>query len=530
MIDITTEPDIERLRQTALLMAEEIDHLHKRLAELTAELARARGTDRAAELEAELRKLQSQLAERSRMLFGPRSERRPGDEQKPLRKQQKGHGPTRQPKLEERVVEHTFEGEDTKCTRCGGELAPMAWSDDSEEIDVVRRKFVLTRHKRRVYRCRCVSCSHLEQADGPPRLIPGGRYSIDFAVQVAADKYDTHQPLDRQVRRMGSEGLAISSQTLWDLIEALARHLEPTYLALRDAVLAEPVVGADETTWKMLISPKGKGQGGSKKWFAWSLAGEGAIFHHFDPSRSHTVAMELLDGFAGVLMVDGYAGYDAVVARFEEQGRPLRQAFCWAHARRGLLKAEKAHPEVTAVLDLIGELYRIEKACRAEVDELGLTDVIARRAALLDARRRRRDAGSRPVLAAIRARLAEMTALPGSSLEQAIGYIDKRWAGLTLFVDEPAVPIDNNHTERGLRGICLGRRNHHGSRSRRGAEVAALFYSLVESARLWDLDPFAYLSAVAHRAVREPGYALLPSAFSQEMSASAASNSVRQSA
>lgn len=530
MIDIATESDIERLRKVALLMAAENDQLHKRLAELTAELAEARGTHRAAELEAELRKLQSRLAERSRMLFGPRSERRPGEEPKPPRKPQKGHGPTPQPKLEERVVEHTFEGEDTRCTRCGGELKPMAWSDDSEEIDVVRRKFVLTRHKRRIYRCNCVSCSHLEQADGPPRLIPGGRYSIDFAVQVAADKYDTHQPLDRQVRRMGSEGLAIASQTLWDLLDALARHLEPSYLALRDAVLAEPAIGADETTWKMLLSPKGKGQGGSQKWFAWSLAGEEAIFHHFDPSRSHTVAMGLLDGFAGVLMVDGYAGYDAVMTRFAEQGRPLRQAFCWAHARRGLLKAEKAHPEVTAVLDLIGELYRIEKACRAEVAELKIGDAIARRAALLDARRRRRDAGSRPVLAAIRAKIDETTTLPGSSLEQAIGYIDKRWAGLTLFVDEPAVPIDNNHTERALRGICLGRRNHHGSRSRRGAEVAALFYSLVESAKLWDLDPFAYLSAAAHRAVCEPGYSLLPSVFSQEIAGSAASSAGRQSA
>ena len=130
---------------------------------------------------------------------------------------------------------------------------------------------------------------------------------------------------------------------------------------------------------------------------------------------------------------------------------------------------------------------------------------------------------------AIRAKMIQMTALPGSSLEQAVGYIDKRWDGLTRFIDDPAVPIDNNHTERALRGICLGRRNHHGSRSKRGAEVAAVFYSLIESARLWDLDPFAYLSAVAHRAVLKPGHVSLPSAFSHEIAGSTASSRERQS-
>ena len=528
MIDIATETDIELLRQVTLLMADEINHLHTRLAELTAELATAQGTDRAAALQAELKRLERQLAERTKTLFGSSSERRPSDAPPKQHPKQPGHGPTAQPRLDTRTVEHTFEGEDTRCTRCRGTLKPMAWTEDSEEIDVVRRKFVLTRHVRRVYRCTCVSCSHLELADGPDRLIPGGRYSTDFAVHVAVDKYDTHQPLERQARRMGSEGLAVTSQTLWDVIEALARHLEPTYQAIAQATASEPVLGADETTWKMLISPKGKAKGGSKTWFAWTLSGEQAIYHHFDPSRAHTVAYDLLQPFNGTLIVDGYAGYDTAIARRAAEDRPLRVAYCWAHARRHLLKAEKAHPEATAILDLIAQLYQVEEDCRSEASALDPPDPTTRRATLQDIRRRLRDTTSRPIIARIQATINALSVLPGSAIERAASYINKRWTGLTLFLDHPAVPIDNNHTERALRGICLGRRNHHGSRSRRGAEVAALFYSLIESARLWELDPFDYISTLAHRTVREPGYSLLPSAFSQEMSGKASSITERQ--
>lgn len=136
-------------------------------------------------------------------------------------------------------------------------------TEDSEEITVVQRPFVLVRHRRQKYRCRCNAC--VVTAPGPTRLIEGGRYSIAFAVEVAASKYLDHLPLERQVRVMRREGLDVDSQTLWDQLETLARHLVPTYEETRTRVLSGELVHADETSWRLLDS-------GSKKWWAWAVS------------------------------------------------------------------------------------------------------------------------------------------------------------------------------------------------------------------------------------------------------------------
>jgi transposase len=110
----------------------------------------------------------------------------------------------------------------------------------------------------------------------------------------------------------------------------------------------------------------------------------------------------------------------------------------------------------------------------------------------------------------IQAWLLTQRALPKSSLGKAIAYTSKLWPGLTRFVEDPRVPLDNNATERAQRGIALGRKNHYGSKSRRGTEVAALFYSLIESAKVVGADPHAYLAEAARRALESPGTITLP--------------------
>ncbi len=92
----------------------------------------------------------------------------------------------------------------------------------------------------------------------------------------------------------------------------------------------------------------------------------------------------------------------------------------------------------------------------------------------------------------------------------AIAYMLKRWNGLTLFLDEPLVPLDNNAAERALRGPVVGRKNHYGSRSKRGVKVAAVFYSLCETAKLCGIDPRAYLRKAAYAAIRCPGKVTMP--------------------
>ncbi|MFB1485415.1 transposase, partial [Corallococcus sp. RDP092CA] len=185
-----------------------------------------------------------------------------------------------------------------------------------------------------------------------------------------------------------------------------------------------------------------------------------------------------------LLMTDGYAVYDALAAA--SHGR-FGVAHCWAHARRKFL--ECGAPEADVALHLIGELYRIEREYRT-----GPPDE-ARLLAL-------RQQHSRPLLARLHAWALAQTALPESGFGRALAYLGKLWPGLTRFVNDARLPLDNNSTERALRGPVVGRKNHYGSRSRRGTQAAALFYSLLESAKLCGLEPKAYLRAAALAALR----------------------------
>ena len=178
--------------------------------------------------------------------------------------------------------------------------------------------------------------------------------------------------------------------------------------------------------------------------------------------------------------------------------------------RRKFVEAEPHYPGPCAeVLDLIGQLYAVERACPRAVgaaDEAEQTELRQRGPAC--ARER-----SAPLVAAIRAWAQQQRALPESSLGKAIAYMLGLWPGLTRFLDDPRIPLDNNATERALRGMVIGRKNHYGSRSQRGTEVAALFYSLIESAKLCGVEPKAYLLQAARAALATPGTVTLPHAL-----------------
>ena len=178
-----------------------------------------------------------------------------------------------------------------------------------------------------------------------------------------------------------------------------------------------------------------------------------------------------------------------------------------AHVRRKFVEAEPHYPGPCAeVLDLIGQLYAVERECPPRV---GAADEAAH-AELRQQRAHLRAERSAPLVAAIRTWAQGQRALPESSLGKAIAYMLGLWPGLTRFLDDPRIPLDNNATERALRGMVIGRKNHYGSRSRRGTEVAALFYSLIESAKLCGVEPKAYLLPALRAALATPGTVTLP--------------------
>jgi transposase len=478
MVRIEDERDIETLRQIARLLDRENERLHARIAKLLEELATLKGQPSEA-VQQELVELRQLLAQREQALFGDSSEKRAQAPQAPKSREGKpGHGPTVQARLPVVDEVHELKESERSCPSCGLPLDEMAGQyEDSEEVTVVERRFEVTRHRRQKYRCRCNG--HVATAPGPVKLQEGGRYSADFAIGVAAAKYLDHTPLERQVRIMRREGLEVTSQTLWDQTELLARLARPGYDRIRGEVLSEPVIGADETYWRVMGQPDTE----RKRWWTWCVSSPKGAFYEIHDSRSERCASRVLQGYDGIVVADGYTAYSALA-----RGSPgFTLVNCWAHVRRKYLDVEESFPlACREILDLIAELYAIE---RSVSEEPGVRTDEERLILRADVRRTR----STEVLSRIQRWVMAQRVLPESGLGKAMAYMMGLWPGLVRFASDARIPLDNNATERALRGPVVGRKNFYGARSRRGTEVAALFYTLFETAKLRGEEPKAYL-------------------------------------
>lgn len=525
---ITGEMDIEKMRVAALdllhrnrALENENAVMLKEITRLTLELAKTTDKDKQLALGLELRRVNEMLAERNKELFGPsRSERRgrpEGDkpEEKP-KPRQRGHGPNKQLKLPRVEVTHTREAAVQPCASCHEPQPPMAGqTEDTELVTIIERKVVLCIHKRQKYRC--PTCGRIDTATGASKpIVPGGRYAPELAVAVATDKYAYHLPLERQVDRFMHQGFEVTSQTLWDLLVALYHWLLPVYAKLHAHLIAKPVLGADESPWRVM------GKGRSAKWWTWALVGDDAVYYMLSPTRGKAAAAELLRGFTGVVSVDGYAAYSALEADYGTQASLLAcledyvannftTVTCWAHARRGFVKAEANHPAAAGALDLIARLYAVEDKAESLAKDTGEP--------LVDVRRRLRDTESRPLVASLRTWLDAQDRIPGLQLDKAIVYANNQWPRLIRFLDQPLAPIDNTHSERAIRGSVLGRKNHYGSHSELGTRVAALFYTVVETCKLLDVDPATYMNEVMRRRQANPDDLLTPHAWRDQLRA-----------
>ncbi len=479
-MDLRRETDIEQLRRIAIAQQVQIEQLLRVLQAKCDELAVLKGT------EAELQQTLSMVEQLTRQAqtVATQLDKLPkessGDGKKP-RKDRASSGPTEQPMLP--VVPQTFELDDADrtCPSCGGALEPMKGQfDTSEMIDVVEVSYRVVQVKQQKYTCKCGGC--IETAPGPERAIVGGRYSLDFAIKVAVDKYLDHIPLARQERILRRHGLVVSTQTLWDQLQALGRRLESASRALLARLLAEPVVGLDQTSWPRL---DGKGD---KPWQMWCLTAPGLVAHRIRDDKGAGTFKDLMDGYRGTVVCDALKTHEAG-ARGNDA---IALAGCWAHVYRKFEEAQADHPEANLALKWIGQLYDIDE--RAEGD-------IERKAAL-------RRTESAEVIATIKTWLWQQATLKSLSIGNAAAYVVANWDRLTRFLDDARIPLDNNATERGIRGPVVGRKNHYGSKSRRGTEIAAIFYTLLETAKLAGVDPATYLRAAALADAR--GEVLLP--------------------
>ena len=478
-MDLRREKDIEQLRRIALAQQIQIEQLLRALRAKCDELATLKGSDEELQLTLALVEELSKKAQQAQAAADAPATPEPRKKPKP----RENFGNTEQTTLESIEQAFILDAADKKCPQCNGVLEPMTDQfETSEMIDVVEVSYRVVQVKRQKYVCRCGGC--VETAPGPERVTPGGRYSLDFAIKVAIDKYLDHIPLARQERVLRRHGLVITSQALWDQVNALGRRLESASNALLARVLAEPVVGLDQTSWARLDGKK------ATPWQMWCLTGPNLVVHRIRDDKSADSFRALMGNYEGVIVCDALGTHEAG-ARGNDK---IALAGCWAHVFRKFEEAEPDHPEALLALKWIRELYDVDA-----------------RAADSAAKAALRNEESRKILDTMKRWLWNQAALKTLSIGRAAAYTIANWQRLTRFVDDARIPLDNNATERAIRGPVVGRKNHYGSKSDRGTQVSATFYTLLETAKLVGVDPAKYLRAAA--LADDHGGVLLPGDF-----------------
>ena len=294
MVRLHHERDLGTLRQIGIFLDNENKRLIERNRKLTLELARALGLDDKQREQMELSLLQ-ELAKTREVIFrcDEHKQDKAGADKNEKKKKPKDHGPRPQrqlPLMELPAFE--LEHEERGCKVCGGSVEEMKGQfEESEWVTVVHREFRRERIHQQKYRCSCNA--NVVTAPGPDKLIPGGRYTVEFAADVAVGKYADHLPLERQVRMMRREGLEIESQTLWDQLYALSQHLEPTYDALFERVQSSPIVHADESGWPLL------GKKSNPRGSVWTLTTPEVVVYRMMRSKSQEDGHRLLGNYKG---------------------------------------------------------------------------------------------------------------------------------------------------------------------------------------------------------------------------------------
>ena len=368
------------------------------------------------------------------------------------------------------------------CPACGGGLRPLG-EDVAEQLEFTPASFRVIRHVRPKLACAC--CDAIVQASGPSRPIERGIAGPGLLAHVLVAKFADHLPLYRQSVIYAREGVELDRALLASWVGAASALLRPLVDAIRKHVLAANKLHADDTPVAVL-SP---GNGKTKTGRLWTYVRDDrpaadtappAVWFAYSPDRKGIHPQTHLARFEGVLQADAYAGFNAL---FEDG--TVREAACWAHARRKFhdLHAARPTPLTTEALRRIAELYVIEAEIRGKPP---------------DERRQARQSRARPLLDDMERwlRVTLDTLSRKSDTTAAILYALKLWPALLRYCGDGAIEIDNSAAERALRGIAIGRRNYLFAGADSGGERAAAIYSLIGTAKLNGVDPEAWLRHV----------------------------------
>jgi transposase len=479
---------VRQLCREVLELRQEVADLRREYLELRQQVGywkaqHARAVHRAEHLEAEVENLRGENRKLQDQLFGRKSERSStqdrsnqldgenDDQDSPTprkRGQQKDRpGPPRRDYSHLPVIDEPLElpKEQRICPECGAALSPSS-TEDSEQIEIEVRPYRRRIRRRRYQRtCACSNGPHTFTAPPAPKLIPKGLLGISVWVEILIDKFFSHRPTERLLDQWRLLGLDLAPGTVNGGLERLEPLFQPIYEALLARNAKSPFAQADETRWMVFIDLEGKT---GHRWWLWVFLGEDTVVFRLDPSRSHEVPESHFPAGAHVvLMVDRYAAYKAMA---QVKLGDVVLVFCWAHVRRDFVTVGKGWPDhkkwALAWLRQIRDLYRYHRQRR--ISEAGTAEFTVA------------DTGLRQTVASMRTQADAELADPKlpSPCRKVLVSLQEHWDGLTRFVDDPRIPLDNNASERQARGPAVGRKNYYGSGALWSGRLAAMLFSL----------------------------------------------------
>ena len=383
------------------------------------------------------------------------------------------------------------------CPTCGGDKFGRIGADERTVLEYVPSHFKRVVHVRPKMSCR--ACETIVQAPMPTLPIEKGRPGSALLAHVVVSKFCDHLPLHRQAKIYARQDVVIDRSVMAGWIGHLAGLLDPLSRSIERHVRVGLALHADDTPVPVLDPGRGKTKTGR----LWTLVRDErpygatappAAFYRYSPDRKGEQAQALLAGCCGFLHADGYAGFADLYKPDPKTGVPrLTEVACWAHARRKIydVHAETGSPAAREALERIARLFAIEADIRARSP-----------AERRDARQRR----SVPILEELKTFLeATLAKISGkSSFAVAIRYATSRWIALTRYVDDGRLEMTNNAAERAIRPLALGRKNYLFAGSDAGGRRAAIMYTLIETAKMNDVDPEAWLADVIARIADHP--------------------------
>lgn len=391
------------------------------------------------------------------------------------------------PELPRETIVHDLTDEEKICACCEGELHKIG-EDKAEKLEFIPAQVKVIEHIRPKYACRqCEKAgthNTIKQASMPASPIPKGIATVSLLSQLITSKYQYGLPLNRQESMFKQYGIELSRKTMSDWMLKSAALFEVLIKRLKDELLKQPVMHADETTLNVVKSDKVK----SYMWLYCTGTDSpkphstirNIVLYDYHDSRAASCPIDYLDGYSGHLQVDGYQAYERTDATL---------VGCWAHARRKFVEAKQAQGKgakaqksgkADMALSYIQKLYGIESKLKEKtVDEK------------YDARQQE----AKPILDKLHDWLTKQNVLPKTKLGEAIAYLNNQWPKLIRYLEDGRLNIDNNRAERAIKPFVIGRKNWLFSHTANGANASAALYSIIETAKANGLIPFDYVMA-----------------------------------